>query len=87
VDSDGSCVAGKCFCVGSGAQLAYSILDSEDSLSSKSLKDAIRIAKWAIRHATHRDGFSGGYINLLHINETGCHHVERVDSRLLDITN
>ena len=82
VDSEGSCVQGNCFCVGSGANLAYSVLDVENDLEKlRSVEDAVELATAAIRIATARDGFSGGYINVLHINSTGTHHVRRVDSR------
>ena len=82
VDSEGSCVQGSCFCVGSGANLAYSVLDVEKDLEKlRSVDDAVELATAAIRIATARDGFSGGYINVLHINSTGTHHVRRVDSR------
>lgn len=86
VDSDGSCVPGKSFCVGSGANMAYSVLDAEKDLDSMSVCDAVELATWAIRHATNRDGFSGGYINVLHINSTGIHHVKRADSRSISIS-
>lgn len=87
IDSAGSCVKGKIFCVGSGSQLAYSIIDDcqQQNLESMPLDDAVDVAMWAVRHAAHRDGFSGGYINVVHINATGCHHIRRVDSKLLDV--
>jgi len=86
VDSDGSCVKGTVFCVGSGSQLAYSVLDDEkENLSNLPLQQAVQLATWAVRHAAHRDGFSGGYINIVHINATGCHHIRRIDSRLLSV--
>ena len=82
VDSEGSCVQGSCFCVGSGANLAYSVLDVEKDLEKLvSVDDAVDLATTAIRIATARDGFSGGYINVFHINSTGTHLMRRVDSR------
>lgn len=44
-------------------------------------------ALWAVRHATYRDGYSGGYLNLLEVNATGVHHLRRIDCRLLDISS
>jgi len=85
VDSEGTCIPGKTFCVGSGANLAYSILDSE-TLSDLSVDKAVDLATWAIRHATNRDGFSGGWINVFHINATGIHHMKRLDSRNIQFT-
>lgn len=121
------------FCVGSGAQFAYAILDTagsqEDSkkktaakvaeplpaqiaetgshtgtvcqsvssvqrltskrtqsaLATMPLSRAIDTAVQAVRHATYRDGFSGGYINVLLVNASGIHHVRRVDSRSIPI--
>jgi 20S proteasome subunit beta 5 len=56
---------------------------SEDSncMYSSSLESVIHVAIRAIRQATHRDAYSGGYINVLIINSTGIHHIERIDSR------
>jgi 20S proteasome alpha/beta subunit len=116
------------FCVGSGAQFAYAVLDtveppllgadkvaspiddgasvestltstdvasSGDSpypgtrvhadtlLSRLPLQVAIDTAVKAVRHATFRDGYSGGYINVLVVNATGIHHVKRVDSKTI----
>lgn len=93
VDSEGHCVPGSVFCVGSGATLAYSILDQpHNTISSRSklespgvglkdmeLDDAINTAMRAVRHATHRDGYSGGYINVLQVNSTGIFHLKRVE--------
>ena len=49
------------------------------------LNKAIEVAVKAVRHATYRDGFSGGYINVLVINATGTHHVKRIDSKTIKI--
>jgi len=80
VDSEGSCISGKSFCVGSGANVAYSILDAEN-LQQMGVDEAVDLATWAIWHATNRDGFSGGWVNVFHINATGIHHLVRTDSR------
>ena len=81
VDSEGTCLPGNLFCVGSGSILAYSILDSkvEDrivGLSHLSRDQAIGLAVNAVRHATLRDGYSGGYVNLFEVNETGIFHLQ-----------
>eukprot|EP00598_Pedospumella_elongata_P014225 CAMPEP_0184993880 /NCGR_PEP_ID=MMETSP1098-20130426/47245_1 /TAXON_ID=89044 /ORGANISM="Spumella elongata, Strain CCAP 955/1" /LENGTH=202 /DNA_ID=CAMNT_0027519833 /DNA_START=133 /DNA_END=738 /DNA_ORIENTATION=- len=123
VDSSGACIEGDMFCVGSGAQFAYAILDSVGTsipseipapsttaetvasplptdttpatalplrsskshrtsvLGRLSAEQAIDTAVRAVRHATYRDGYSGGYINVLVVNATGIHHIKRVDSR------
>lgn len=90
MDSEGSCIAGDIFCVGSGSKLAYSILDNEgiqskDGLKGLSKDEAIRIATWAVRHATYRDGFSGGYINIIEVSESGIKHLKRIDCRDMTI--
>ena len=86
VDSEGSCVPGDFFCVGSGANLAYSVIDDRiKEAKDMGLEEAVELATWAIRHATYRDGYSGGYINVFHVNSSGCHHVRRVDSRTLSM--
>lgn len=88
VDSEGSCVPGDVFCVGSGANLAYAILDdSEKKLSDMTVDEAVDVATWALRHATFRDSFSGGYINVIYINSTGCHHLKRIDVRTMRVTH
>eukprot|EP01038_Epipyxis_sp_PR26KG_P010493 gene10493-14104_t len=84
VDSNGSCVPGSFFCVGSGANLAYSIVDCDEiSLENMSLDETIDLVVRAVRHATVRDGYSGGYINVLQVDEKGCRHLRRIDSRTL----
>ena len=98
VDSEGSCIAGDVFCVGSGGSLAYAVLDgafkeldnhsSFSSATSKrklGIEAATNLAARAIRYAMHRDSYSGGYINVFHINETGIHHVFRNDSRQIAV--
>jgi hypothetical protein len=54
-------------------------------LARMPLSQAIDTAVKAVRHATYRDGFSGGYINVLIVNASGIHHVRRVDSRSIPI--
>lgn len=88
MDSSGVCVGpGRCFSVGSGSSLAYSVVDDAWSKlqASGSLDDAIELATWAVKHSTHRDSYSGGFINVFKIDKTGCHHLKRIDSRSLRI--
>ena len=70
IDSDGTRLAGDVFCVGSGQTFAYGVLDAE---YRKDLSDdeARELGKRAILAATHRDAFSGGFINLYHVKEKG----------------
>ncbi len=85
VDNEGSCVEGDLFCVGSGSMSAYSVLDSIEQLKDVQKEKAIDSALWAVKHATYRDGFSGGYINVIEVNSTGVFHLKRVDCRSLRI--
>ena len=85
VDSEGVCVPGKVFSVGSGSSLAYSVLDTAlpglISDASTDLSHAIDVAVTAVSQATYRDSFSGGFINVLRVNSTGIHHLRRADAR------
>jgi len=79
IDSEGSCIKGNKFSVGSGSSLAYSSLDERD-LATMTVEDAVKHAMRAIQVATNRDGYSGGFINVFHINATGVHHFTRLHS-------
>lgn len=93
LDSGGSFVAGEAFSVGSGSALALSFLDTlpyelrtdTEELKTMNLNDAIDRAVWAVRYATYRDGYSGGYINVFIVNSTGVYHIKRIDCRNLKI--
>lgn len=91
VDNDGSCLSGDFFSVGSGSSSAYSVVDAKLQEIQNNLKDfpkekAIETLLWAVKHATYRDGFSGGYLNVLEVNQTGIFHLQRVDCRNLKIS-
>lgn len=87
MDSQGVCVNGKMFSVGSGSSLAYSVIDSawNDLKKNYTLTEALDLATWAVRHATYRDSYSGGYINIIQLNASGIHHLKRIDSRTLTV--
>jgi len=70
IDSDGTRLKGDKFSVGSGSTYAYGILDSGFRMDL-TLKEAVELGKRAIWHATHRDAYSGGTINVYSINENG----------------
>jgi len=70
VDSDGTRLKGNMFSVGSGATYAYGVLDNEYKYDM-SVKEAVELGKRAIYHATHRDAYSGGTINVYVIEKTG----------------
>lgn len=70
IDNDGTRLAGNLFCVGSGQTHAYGVLDAEYKYDMEE-EEALELGKRSILAATHRDAFSGGFINLYHIKEEG----------------
>ena len=78
VDSDGSRLTNNIFSVGSGSTYAYGVLDSEYSWDM-SVEAARELGKRAIYHATHRDAYSGGVVNLYHMRETGWEKISQTD--------
>ncbi|XP_043914030.1 proteasome subunit beta type-11-like [Protopterus annectens] len=78
VYSDGTRMTGDVFSVGSGSPYAYSILDCEYHYNM-STEEAYSLARHAVFHATHRDAYSGGFVDLYHVRETGWIKVSRED--------
>jgi len=74
VDSDGTRMANDVLSVGSGATYAYGVMD-EGYHWDISVEDAIELGRRAIYHATHRDAYSGGQVNLYHMKETGWERI------------
>jgi len=70
IDSDGTRLKGQRFSVGSGATYAYGVLD-QGYRRDLSIEEAVELGKRAIYHATHRDAYSGGIINVFCITEAG----------------
>jgi len=65
VDNTGVRLKGTMFSVGSGSTYALGILDSQKQrLEELTTEEAINLAIRAVRHATFRDAYSGGYINV-----------------------
>uniref|UniRef100_A0A093V3A6 proteasome endopeptidase complex n=1 Tax=Talaromyces marneffei PM1 TaxID=1077442 RepID=A0A093V3A6_TALMA len=73
IDSDGTRLPGNLFCVGSGQTFAYGVLDAEYRYDL-STDEALELGRRSILAATHRDAYSGGYINLYHVKEEGWVH-------------
>lgn len=71
IDSDGTRLKGNLFSVGSGATYAYGILDNEFR-HDLTVEEAVELGKRAIYHATHRDAYSGGTINVFCITDEGA---------------
>ncbi len=82
VDSDGSRLTNKLFSVGSGSPYAYGVLDSGHT-DDLSVEEAYDLGQRAIYHATHRDAYSGGVVNLYHMKETGWEFISQTDVKLL----
>ncbi len=70
VDDDGTRLKGELFSVGSGSTYAYGILDNAYRYDL-TIDEAVELGKRAIFHATHRDAYSGGYINVFCITKDG----------------
>lgn len=64
VDNTGLRIQSEMFSVGSGSTFALGILDTEENRYNLSVEDAVALGIKAIRHATFRDAYSGGYINV-----------------------
>ncbi|KAI0125794.1 proteasome component PRE2 [Xylariales sp. AK1849] len=70
IDSDGTRLPGNLFCVGSGQTFAYGVLDAEYRYDLTE-QEALQLGSRSILAATHRDAYSGGFINLYHVKEEG----------------
>ena len=82
VDTDGTRLTHHIFSVGSGSTYAYGVLDSAYRYDM-SVEEARELGKRAIYHATHRDAYSGGVVNLYHMKETGWEKISSTDVGLL----
>jgi len=78
VDSDGSRVKGQRFSVGSGSTYAYGVMDTGFKWDM-SPDAAAELGRRAIYHATHRDAYSGGIINVYHVMEDGWRKISAND--------
>jgi 20S proteasome subunit beta 5 len=78
VDNDGTRLKGNRFSVGSGSMFAYGVLDS-GYRPDMSEEEACELGRRSIYHATHRDAYSGGIINVYLIREDGWHKISSTD--------
>ncbi|XP_037376760.1 proteasome subunit beta type-8 [Talpa occidentalis] len=78
VDENGTRLSGSMFSTGSGRQFAYGVMDS-GYRQDLSPKEAYDLGRRAIVHATHRDSYSGGVVNMYHMKEDGWVKVESTD--------
>ena len=79
VDSEGTRLKGHKFSVGSGSTYAMGVLDQGYSFEM-SVDEAIQLGRRSIYHATHRDAYSGGTINLYHVKADGWEKISADDS-------
>lgn len=78
VDENGTRLSGHMFSTGSGNTYAYGVMDSgyQPDLTPE---EAYDLGRRAIVHATHRDSYSGGVVNMYHMKEDGWVKVESTD--------
>lgn len=81
VCSDGLCLKGELFSVGSGSPYAYSILDSS-VYWGMSVEEATLVAREAVYRATHMDAFSGNNVDLYHVTAKGWRRRQREDLKV-----
>lgn len=82
IDNDGTRLKGDLFSVGSGSTYALGVLDTEYR-KDLTIPEAVALGKRAIYHATHRDAYSGGVINVFCITKDGWTQHESVDMNVL----
>lgn len=82
VYSDGTRLQGDIFSVGSGSPYAYGVLD-RGYRYDMTTPEAYALARHAVAHATHRDAYSGGSVDLFHVRESGWEYVSRNDAWVL----
>ncbi|XP_006100130.1 proteasome subunit beta type-11 [Myotis lucifugus] len=82
VYSDGTRLQGDIFSVGSGSPYAYGVLD-RGYRYDMTTQEAYALARRAVAHATHRDAYSGGSVDLFHVRESGWEYVSRNDACVL----
>lgn len=78
MDSEGNRVSGDLFAVGSGSMYAYGVMDS-GLRYDLSVDEACELGRRAIYQATYRDAYSGGQVNLYHVQSEGWTRVSQDD--------
>jgi len=82
VDDDGTRLKGERFSVGSGSTFAYGVLDQEYKWDMTEA-EACELGRRSIYHATHRDAYSGGIINVYHVFADGWKKISADDNNTL----
>ncbi|RXN02409.1 proteasome subunit beta type-8-like protein [Labeo rohita] len=70
VDDNGTRLSGRMFSTGCGNSYAYGVVDS-GYREDMTVEEAYELGRRGIAHATHRDAYSGGVVNLYHMQEDG----------------
>ncbi|XP_029023717.1 proteasome subunit beta type-8 [Betta splendens] len=70
VDDNGSRMSGRMFSTGCGNSYAYGVIDS-GYREDMTVEEAYELGRRGIAHATHRDAYSGGVVNMYHMQEDG----------------
>jgi len=78
VDNDGTRLKGQRFSVGSGSPYAYGVLDT-GYRQDLTTEEACELGRRSIYHATHRDAYSGGIVNVYHVSKDGWIKVSSED--------
>ncbi|MBN3289406.1 PSB8 protein, partial [Polypterus senegalus] len=78
VDENGTRLSGNMFSTGSGHSYAYGVMDSGHRYDL-TVPEAYDLAQRAIYHATHRDAYSGGTVNMYHVKQDGWIKVSQED--------
>jgi 20S proteasome subunit beta 5 len=78
VDSDGTRLTNYMFSVGSGSTYAYGVLDTGYKYDMTK-EQAFDLGRRAIYHATHRDAYSGGTVNLYLMEQDGWKKISADD--------
>ncbi|KAN0021521.1 hypothetical protein ACTFIU_010128 [Dictyostelium citrinum] len=78
VDNDGTRLHGLRFSCGSGSTYAYGVLDTGFKWEMSD-EEAYELGRRAVYHATHRDAYSGGAINVYHVQKDGWKKISSDD--------
>nr|XP_046218174.1 proteasome subunit beta type-8-like isoform X1 [Oncorhynchus gorbuscha] len=70
VDDNATRLSGRMFSTGCGSSYAYGVMDS-GYREDMTVEEAYELGRRGITHATHRDAYSGGVVNLYHMQEDG----------------
>lgn len=70
VDDNGTRLSGRMFSTGCGSSFAYGVVDS-GYREDMTVEEAYELGRRGIAHATHRDAYSGGVVNMYHMQEDG----------------